>query len=105
MDGITEYEAERISRQGWYKDNQTFEEGCWVLVDNWKNYVLFGFQKSIYPGEEELYWAEFESISAKDDETAIRAFGEMFRLDEILDWEIQERIVEYRIVDVSDKGK
>lgn len=95
-------EVEQIIAQGWYRSSQTFGEGGWgyfakLTEVDWKQYILWGVECQS--------WAEIEKISAKDDETAIKAFHSLYHLDEFGEWDIHEIITEYRLVDTSDKGE
>lgn len=103
MDATTEMLVSQIIEKGWYKPSDTLGEGGWSYFynkagHNWKRYVLSGFEVSTYNEETELYYNEICSITAKDDETAIRAFESLYHLEKIEGWEIVEKIVEYRTV-------
>jgi hypothetical protein len=108
MDKETKREVEFVVRREWYRKSQTFGEGGWghfyLLADNWKTYVLEAFGKHD-ASVDESYWDEIEKITAKDDETAVQAFKSLYHLDMFEMWDIKEKIVEYRLVDTSDKGE
>ena len=100
----TKREVERIVNQGWYRKSQAFGEGGWGYFakltnhnHDWKQYILWGIECQS--------WAEIEKISAKDDETAIKAFHSLYHLEDFDEWDIQEVVTEYRLVDTSDKGE
>jgi len=108
MNNETKREVESVVRRGWYRKSQTFGEGGWrhfyLLADNWKNYHL-GAVGQHDPDSDEFYWDVVEKITAKDDETAVQAFKSLYHLDMFEMWDINETIVEYRLVDTSDKGE
>ena len=95
MDSTTKMKVDQMIKQGWYRKSETLGEGGWARIHasdiDWKTYALF---------EEDAdgYFQEVEVINAADDETALKAFARLYRMDEFIYWEIQERIVEYRMV-------
>lgn len=91
MDFTTEREVQKIVKQGWYEKSQMLGEGGWKAVYvhskfEWKTYVLTGVE------------GEIGCIVAKDDETAYKAFSSLFQLDMCVEWEIHEKVTEYRLV-------
>lgn len=103
MDATTKMLVNQIIEKGWYKPSDTLGEGGWAHFYNkaghsWKIYILSGYLESSYEGETELYWNDFCTVTAKDDETAIKAFESLYNLREIEGWEIVEKIVEYRTI-------
>jgi len=97
MDETTKREVEKIIKQGWYSQSQTFGEGGWGEFHNqagydWKVYILYG------QNEVQKYSEEVEKIVALDDSTAMKAFESLYHLDMFVYWEIQEKITEFRLV-------
>ena len=104
MDSTTEMQVRSILKAGYYRQSQGLGGGGWAKIPrDWKKYILSGFQKSSYEGEEELYWEDIEIITAKDDETALKAFANLYHLEMIEGWEISEKVVSYRLV--KEKGE
>ena len=94
-------EVKKVIERGWYRQHQTFGEGGWgefysQAGYSWKVYVLYGQHK------EEKFSVEIEKIVAKDDKTALSAFSSLYNLDRFIYWEVQEEIVEFRLVNSSD---
>lgn len=97
MDSTTRMQVDQIIKQGWYRKSQVLGEGGWgefysQAGHGWKVYVLYG------QNVEELFSVEVETIVAKDDKTAMSAFSSLYYLDMFIYWEVQEKIVEYRLV-------
>ena len=88
----TEREVEKILANGFYPQNQVMGDGGWGFLhskgaNEWGKYILWGDAPE-----------EVETITAKDDETAIKAFSSMYRLDMFGRYEISEKIVTFRTV-------
>ena len=101
MDSTTEREVKQMIKQGWYRKSQALGEGGWGEFYSqagygWKVYILYGQH------EEEKFSVEIEKIVAKDDKTALSAFSSLYNLDMFIYWEVQEKIVEFRLVNSSD---
>lgn len=91
MDSTTKMEVERILRQGYYRKSQTLGEGGWGKIPDWNTYEFDGHSED---GND-----VHETIEAKDDETALKAFSSLYHLEMFIDWELYEKIVEYRLVE------
>lgn len=96
MDSTTKMLANDIIKRGWYRKSTTLGEGGWPMVNSsgidWKTYVLFA-ESVDEPG-----FHEIETIYAGDDSVAMKAFESLYHLEMFNYWEVQERIVEYRLV-------
>lgn len=83
--------VEQIKKDGYYRKGTALGAGGWAEVysfsQGWKTYLLI---------DNEIL-TTLESITARDDDTAIKAFGKLFRLDEF-SYEIIEKITEFRTV-------
>lgn len=99
MDSTTEMQVNKILKEGYYRSSQTLGAGGWNKLHStcseWKKYVLFTST------EDDPFFEEIEKIVAKSDTVAEEAFASLYHLDEFEDWEIQERIVEYRVVSMK----
>jgi hypothetical protein len=89
----TDYAVENIRARGYWRKGTTLLGGGWQEVykfaGEWRTYQLFDNDESpTHPIDE---------ITAKDDEAAVKAFGELYRLDEF-SYEIMEKKTEYRTV-------
>lgn len=95
MDTTTIGQVKEILAKKWYRESQTLGEGGWEMIRrsgiDWKWYVL-------YEEKENGEFYEVETITADSDETAVKAFSSLYHMDMFIYWEIQERIVEYRLV-------
>ena len=104
MDSTTQMQVNDIIKRGWYQKSQTLGRGGWSAVkelqgsDEWKYYTL-------YEMGEHVPFTEVETICAKNDETALKAFSSLYHMDRFEMWDIYEKITEYRLVDTSDKGE
>lgn len=91
MDSTTRMLVNQIKESGYWRQGQTLGLNGWKEVNkfssDWKRYTLID-------GDGEIV----ERITAKDDDTAIKVFGELFRLDMLPGYEIHEKIAEYRLV-------
>ena len=99
MDSTTEMQVKGILKNKYYRQGQTLGEGGWNEISsstlNWKRYFLFACTGG------NPFFDEIEWIVASDDEVAKNAFSSLYHLDMFDDWEIQERIVEYRLVSIK----
>ena len=87
MDSTTKMEVNRILQQGYYREGQGLGEGGWSKIPtDWKAYLLVSLYEVI------------EQITAKDDETAVKAFKSLYHLDKYEWYEIVEKIVTYRTI-------
>jgi hypothetical protein len=91
MNTDTSRSIKQIKERGYWRRGQTLGDGGWAEVytfaSDWKNYTLID-------GSGEV----IERITAQDDKTAVKAFAELYHLEEIPDYEILERIQHYRTV-------
>lgn len=98
MDSTTKMKVDQIIKQGWFRKSQTLGDGGWAKIHasdiDWKSYALF-------EEDGDGYFHEVETINAADDETALKAFFSLYHMDKFIYWEVQERIVEYRIVSMK----
>lgn len=95
MSPDTKRSVDETLKNGWYRKSMVLGEGGWPTlyvngINNWHTYVLLGLE------------GEIESIKAKDDETAYKAFSTLYYLDMIEEWEIHQRLIEYRLVKSSE---
>ena len=102
MDSTTKIQIEQMIKQGWYRKSQTLGEGGWGQFYahagyNWKVYVLYG------QNENQNYCEEIEKIVARDDETAMSAFSSLYHLEMFEYWEVQEKIVEFRLISMKNE--
>lgn len=93
MNESTQAILQEIKQQGWYLPNLTLAEGghgaLHKFAYNWKYYEL-----TIWDGS-----LESSGLIAKNDSIAITYFHEHFNLTDDLEYEIQERKVQYRLVE------
>lgn len=92
----TDYAVMNIKARGYWRKGQTLLNGGWGEVykfaGNWKTYQIFDIDESpMYPLDE---------ITAQDDETAVKAFSELYHLKEF-SYEIVEKITEFRKIKAS----
>lgn len=88
MNVDTERTVNSILKNGWYRKGTTMGEGGWSKIPtHWKTYVL----SSLDPDNEFS-----DEIKAKSDEIALKAFGELYHLDQISSYDIYERITTFR---------
>lgn len=86
---------ERILQRGWFKKSQIFQVNQWGKIPDWDKYAFFTETGSIE-----------ETIYAKNDEIAEKAFHEIYNFEEIKeDWDIYQVVTEYRLIQTNDKGE
>lgn len=105
MDSTTQMQVEQILNQGWYRKSQTLGEGGWAEIYSnggmkWKIYCLYEMLEG-----EIIPLHDVETIFAKDDKTALEAFQSLYHMDKFYYWEIQEKIVEYRLIATKEVGE
>ena len=66
-------------------------------IGEFKTYVLDAVQ-----GQS---WAEIEVIRALNDDKAFEAFSKLYHLEMFDEWEIRERVVEFRLVKSKEIGE
>jgi len=78
MNADTARGIERIKANGYWREGTTLGEGGWnrvyTFAENWHKYHLYNLDESTV---EPIF-----TIIAKDDETAIKAFSDLFHLGE-----------------------
>ena len=93
MNADTKRATQRILEDGWHQLPTLDEHGWPYLYANgvaeWEFYELYLGNDS-HPAA---------VVSAKDNETAVKAFKGLFRLDEAPAWEIVMKIVEYEVIE------
>lgn len=90
MDSTTKMLVNDILKRGWYEMSQTLGEGGWKEVyakKTWKTYCLSSFSENA---------PMLHEIKALNDECALKAFASIYRLDEIEQYDIYEKIITYR---------
>lgn len=98
MDSTTKMLVEEILKKGYYKHSQTLGKGGWGEIYSsggaeWKNYEL----SELIENEDGFLISNIvEKIMAKDDETAIKVFSELYHLDKMIDPRIDEKVISYR---------
>lgn len=99
MNNTTKMQVDQILKNKWYRNSQTLGEGGWSKIHasgiDWKKYVLYA------ESSENGLFLEIETITAGDDKTALSAFASLYHLHMFDYWEIQERITEYRLIEVK----
>lgn len=88
MDSTTKMIVNDILKQGWYRKGQTLGDGGRAKIPvTWKTYVLSSLDEDNNFSDE---------VHAKSDEIALKAFGELYHLNQIKYYDIYERITTFR---------
>lgn len=90
MNADTQRNVNQVLEQGWYREGLTLGVGGWGYlhkkgVDKWKTYRLVDLES----GFQEVT----ETIRARDDETAFKAFSSLYRLSEFPDGCVIEEVI------------
>ena len=89
-----------IKKNGWYRISTSMGDDGWSEVyklGEFKTYVLDAFQCQS--------WEEVEVIHALNDDKAFEAFSKLYQLEMFDEWEIRERVMEFRLVKSKEIGK
>ena len=89
-----------IKKNGWFRLSTGMGDGGWSEVNKigeFKTYVLDAIQCQS--------WEEIEVIRALNDDKAFAGFSELYHLEMFDGWEIQERVVEFRLIKSKEIGE
>jgi hypothetical protein len=95
MNTDTQRDTSSILAKGYYRHSQTLGEGGWSFlykhgVTEWNKYILSDMETQ----------DSIETITAQNDEKAVSAFRELYRLDEIT-FEIIKVVTDYQTIATS----
>ena len=91
-----------IKRNGWFRLSTGMGEGGWSEIHKlgeFKTYVLDAIEFECQR------WTEIEVIRALSDEKAFEAFSKLYHLEMFDEWDIRERVVEFRLVKSKEIGE
>ena len=90
----------KIKKNGWFRLSTGMGDGGWSEVrkiGEFKTYVLDAIQCQS--------WEEIEVIRALNDDKAFAAFSKLYHLEMFDEWEIRERVVEFRLIKSKETGE
>ena len=89
-----------IKKNGWFRLSTGMGDGGWSEV-----HKLGEFKTYVLDAIECQSWTEIEVIRALSDEKAFEGFSKLYHLEMFDEWEIRERVVEFRLIKSKETGE